>query len=113
MASFPVRQDYDPRASFSDCARDFQPVLPGVLYAAVGNVERSAPGAPQNLRCGFSLSRSVISRAARTHLTLGQVEDAGALAALRHLQQRAATGLLDVITVGSDCQNVYRILRRK
>src|SRR5882762_11913511 len=113
MASFPVRQDQDPRASFSDYVRDFQPVLPGVLYAAVGNVERSAPGDPENPICGFSLSRSVFSRAARTHLTLGQVEDAGALAALRYLQQRAAAGLFDVITVGSDCQNVYRIFRRK
>ena len=86
--------------------RDFQPVVVGVLDPAVGNIERLPPAGFENARRFVGFARAIFDGAARAHLALRQVEDGGAVSALGHLQQRAATGLLHIITMGGDGKNV-------
>ena len=109
MPPLPVRQDDHPRARLSNHAGDLQPVLPRVLNAPVGNIERPPPAHAENLRrvCGFT--GAIFSRAPRAHLALGQVKNARALPALRSLQQSAAAGLLYIVTMRGDGQDVQRL----
>src|SRR5271166_1362115 len=106
MASLPVRQNHYARASLADHARNFQAIFPGIFDAAIGNIECAAPPYAKNRRCIRGFLRPILSCAAGTHFTLRQIEDAGALAALRGFQQRPAAGLLYVITVRGDGQDV-------
>ena len=106
MPSLPVRQNHHARPRLADHARYFQPVLPGVFDAAVGNIERPPPARAENSRRVRRLARAIFGGAARAHFALRQIENAGALAALGHLQQRAAAGLLHVVAVRGNGQNV-------
>ena len=54
------------------------------------------------------LARTICGTAARAHFALRQIEDAGAMASLRHLEQRAAAGLLHIVAVRGDGQNIER-----
>ena len=54
--------------------------------------------------CG--LARAVFGGSACAHLSLREVEDSGAMSEGGHLEQRAAAGLLDVVTMGCDSENV-------
>src|SRR5579863_9628020 len=106
MPALPVGENHYPRTLLADQACDLQPVLPGVLDPAVGDVERVAVGDLQNLRSLGGFVSAVLRRAARPHFSLGEIENAGAKTALRHLEQRAATGLFDVVAMGGDGQDV-------
>ena len=87
-------------------AATFLPVLEGVLHPAIGNIERPAPSNAQNLARVFGFTRAVFHGAARSHLTAREIEDGGGAAHLRHLQQRAAAGLLHIVAVRGDGKNV-------
>src|SRR5439155_15725890 len=80
--------------------------LPSVLDAAIGDIERVPPGDTQDFGGFGSFPGAVFSCAARSHFTLGQVENACAMSALRHFEQRAAAGLFDVVAVGSNGEDV-------
>ena len=102
MPSLPVRQNHHLRTCLANHAGDLQAVLPSVLDTAIGNVECPAPFHAQNVRRVRRFARPIFRGAACAHFPLGQIEDAGALSPLRRLQQRAAAGLLDVVTVCGD-----------
>ena len=53
-----------------------------------------------------ALRDALLGRAARAHVAGGQVEHAGAVARLRHADQRAAAGLLDIVGMRRDRENV-------
>ncbi len=106
MPSLPVRQNHHTWASLADHARDFEAVLPGIFDAAVGKIERPAPGDAENFCCVCRFARAIFGGAARSHFSLRQVEDAGALPALRHFHQSAAAGLFYIVAVRCDGKNV-------
>ncbi len=106
MPPLPVRQNDHPRPRLPNHGGDLQPVLVGVLHAAVGNIERPPPTHAQNPGRVVGLARAIFRRAARPHLAPRQVEDARALSALRSLQQRTAAGLLHVVAVRGNGQDV-------
>src|SRR5438552_12798242 len=108
VAALPIRKNHHPRPLLTDDARDFQPVLPGIFHACIGNSSRVAPGDLQNLGGRFGFGGALFGRAARSHLALRQIEDAGAISGLRHLQQSAAACLLTIIAMRSDGQHVER-----
>ncbi len=109
MPPFPVGQDDYPRARLPNHGGDFQPVLLSVLHAPVRNVERPPPTHAKNLGCVIGFARAIFRRAPRPHFALRQVEDAGALPALRSLQQSSAAGLLYIVAVRGDGQDVQRL----
>ena len=113
MPPLPIRQNDHPRPRLTNHARHLQPVLPSILNATVRDVECPPPTHTQNLGSVGGFARAVFRRAARPHLTLRQVEDAGALPALRGFQERTAAGLLDVVAVRGDGQNVESWTQRK
>ena len=80
--------------------------VPGILDAAVGNIERLAPGNFQNASRLRRFASAVFGGTARSHFTLCKVEDAGAVSALGHLVQSSATGLFYIIAVRGEGQNV-------
>src|SRR4029077_9606647 len=106
MTSFPVGKNHDSWPRLANHPRNFEPVLPRVLHAPVRDVKRMPPAGAQDLRRVGGFTRPVFRCTAGTHLPLGEVENPRALATLRHLQQRAPTGLLYVIAVRSNCQNI-------
>src|SRR6266542_741348 len=106
VSSFPVGENHHARTRLPDHARNLQTVFPIVLHAAVGNIQRMPPGNALDSRCFLCLSRPIFGGSARPHLALRQVEDASALSALGHLEQRPAAGLLNVITVRGNSQNI-------
>jgi hypothetical protein len=89
-------------------SRDLQAIFPGVLYPSVGNVERVSPGSAQDLRGLSGFAGAIFGVAARSHLAPGEIEDSGAVPALRHFEQGPAASLLHVITVSGKGENVER-----
>ena len=64
---------------------------------------------PRNFQdpSGFGrLARAVFGCAARAHFALSQIEDTGAIAAVGHLEQSSAAGLLDIVTMCGKSENV-------
>ena len=99
MASLPIGQNQDARTSLPDNGCDFQTILPGIFHAPVGNIESTSPLRAQNGGRIGSLACALFRGSARSHLSLREIQDAGALSALRGFQQCSATGLLHVIAV--------------
>ena len=108
MPPLPVRKNDHPRPRLPNHARHLQPVLPGILDAAVGKIERSSPTDAQNLCCVVGFAGTIFRCAARPHLSLRQVENARALPAPRRFQQRTSAGLLHVVAVSGNGKNVKR-----
>ena len=108
MPPLPVGQNNYARPRLANHARHLQPVLPRILYAAVGKIERPSPTDSQNLTSVVGLPGTIFCRAARSHFTLGQIQNARSLPALPGLKQRAAAGLLYVVPMSCDGQNIER-----
>src|SRR6185437_13091087 len=106
MAAFPVGKYDHSGALLANYARHLQAVLPGILHPAIRNIQSLAPGNLQDASRLDRLRRTLLGAAAGAHFALGQIEDPGGPSALRHLEQGAAAGLLHVITVGGNGQNV-------
>src|ERR1035441_5592045 len=106
MARLPIRKNQHAWAELTNDARDLDPIAKGVLDAAIRDVESPPPTDFQDARCLVGLTRPVVNAAARAHFALGEVKDGGAASALRHLEQRAAAGLLDVVAMGADGEDV-------
>src|SRR6185437_15882563 len=106
MPSLPVRKDHYSWPRLPNCPRNFETVLPGVLDAAVRDVERLAPGNFQNSRSfgGFRFAR--LCRSSRAHFAASEIKNAGAFSLLCCLQQCATAGLLHVVTVRGNGQDV-------
>jgi hypothetical protein len=109
----PVGQNDHPRPQPAQHGDDLQPVLPGIFDAAVGQIERLAPADLEDAGGGRRLLCPLPGRAPRAGLAAGQVEDPGLEAEGAHLQQGAAAGLLHIIAMGGDGQDVdeARLLR--
>jgi hypothetical protein len=106
MPPFPVRQNDHAGTRLADHSSDLETILPGIFDAAVGKIECTAPRDAQDSCRILCLARAVVDGSASSHLSLSEIEDSSALAALRSFQQSAAAGLLDIITMGSDGENV-------
>jgi hypothetical protein len=63
------------------------------------------------LRCFSRLASPVLCCSACAHFAACQVEDSGAAAALRHFQKRTATGLLYIIAMRGDSQDIKAEIR--
>src|SRR5450631_834789 len=106
MAPLPVGKNQDPRTLLAEYAGDLQAILPGIFDAAVGEIERMAPGNFQDARRVRRFAGTVFGGAARPHLALREVEDSGAVSALGHLEQSSAAGLFYVVAVRGQGENV-------
>src|SRR5271167_592479 len=106
MPAFPVGKNQHAWALIAKHLRDLQPIVPGVLDPAIGNIERLTPRHfqyPSGVGC---FPGAVFHSAARSHLTLRQVEDAGAVSSFGHLEQSSSTGLFNVVAMGGQGQDV-------
>src|SRR6516162_5142284 len=99
MAPLPVGKDHHPRSLFTHDASDLQPVLPGVFYAPIGNVQSLAEVGLENPGCLGGFTGAILGCAARAHLAVGQIENPRELSAFRRLEQSSAAGLLHIIAV--------------
>src|SRR5262249_29261726 len=102
MPPLPVRQNHHAWPLLAQHARDLQLVL----NAPVTNTERSTPRDPQDPRRLRRLPLAVFRGTARPHLAPREIENAGAVTELRHLQQRAAAGLFYIVAMRRDRQNI-------
>src|SRR5437588_8021085 len=108
MAALPIGKNHHSRLALAKYRGYLEPILPGVLDASVRNIEGAAPAYLENGGGGIGLASAISGAAARAHFALRQIEDAGAMASLRHLEQRAAAGLLHIVAVRGDGQNIER-----
>src|SRR5260370_31882305 len=106
MTPLPVGKNQHARTLLAEYEDDLQSMLTGIFDAAVGNVESFAPGNVQDARRLRGFSRPVFGGAARSHFTLGEIEDAGAVSALGHLEQSSAAGLFYVVAMRGQGENV-------
>ena len=106
MACLPIRQNHDARLRLPQHGRNFQPIFPVVFQASVGKIKGMAPGRAQNFPRLFSFCGTFGSGASRTGFSLGQVENGGAQTNGRRLQQCSTAGLLHIVTMGCNCENV-------
>ena len=106
MAPLPVGKNQHPRTLFAEYASDLQAILPGIFDAAVGKIERVAPGNFQNARRLRRFAGAIFGAAARAHLALREIQNAGAISALGHLEKSSAAGLFDVVTVRGQGEKV-------
>src|SRR5207248_492741 len=79
VTAFFIRQDEHAWPQRADNGGDHQPILPGVLYAAIGNIERAAPRNAQDARSFGGFAGAIGSRTARSHLATREIEDSGAV----------------------------------
>src|SRR4030088_3214490 len=110
VPAHPVGQHHDARPRLPNYSCDLQPVFPCVLNAPVGNVKGLAPTYAKNFGRVVGFTGAIVGGAARAHLAFGQVEDAGPVSELSHLEQSAATSLLNIIAMGGDSENIERLI---
>ncbi len=106
MPSLPIGQDDRFRLKLANHRCQPQLVLPKGLHVRVRHAERLAPLHAEQLGRLRRFFRSQFRRPSRSHLTCGQVQDAGLVACLRHLQKRSAAGQLHVVRVRRNRQQV-------
>ena len=108
MPSFPVGKYYNSRPPLPEHARDLQSVLPRVFHSPIGDIESLPPRDAEYFRRIRGFAGTILGAASCSHFPLGEIEDSRAIAPLRHFEQRAPAGLLDVVAVGREGQNVER-----
>jgi hypothetical protein len=106
MAALPVGKNDNPRPLFAKDLRHLQTVLPGVFDPAIGDIECATPRHAQNLRSLGRFAGPIFGRPASPHFALRQIEDAGAVSALRHFEQRASAGLFYIVAMRGNCENI-------
>src|SRR5438270_9763513 len=106
MTSLPIRKNHDSRAHLADYPRNFQPVLPGVFNSSIRNIKGLAPSDAENSGGFGSFGSSLFGGASRAHLTTSKVENARAAAKCGHLQQSSTTGLLHIVAMRGNGQNI-------
>src|SRR5712692_2987993 len=106
MASFPIGEDDGFGAELADSQRKAELVLASGLNVRIGDAQRLAVAYAEQLCSLGGFPGAGFRSAARAHLTRRQIQDAGLVAALRHLEERAAAGQLDVVRVGGDSEQV-------
>jgi hypothetical protein len=99
MPALPVGKNQHVRTLLAKHAGDFQFVVPGIFNAAIGNIERLTPGNFQDSRRVGCFVGTILGGTARSHFTLGEVEDSGAVSTLGHFEQSSGAGLFHVIAV--------------
>src|ERR1022692_1198817 len=106
VTALPVRKNQNARALLAENIRDLEAILPRIFDATVRNIECFAPEHLQDTCCVGSFTGAVFHCAARSHFSAGQIEDAGFVSPLSHLEQGSAAGLFYVIAVGGKGENV-------
>ena len=97
MPPLPIRQDHGSRPQRPDSPRDGQLVFHLHLQVRIGKAQVLAMRDAQDARRGGSLLPAHLHRAASAHLSSGQIQDSHGIAAVGHLDQRAAAGEFRVI----------------
>jgi hypothetical protein len=111
MARLPIRENQDSRTQLPYDTRDLGLIFDGVLDSTVGDVQCLPPANVQNASSFGSFAGPIFDGAASAHLALGEIKDGSAATALRHLQQGSATGLLDIIAMCRNGQDVDPLTR--
>ena len=109
VAALPVREDDDAGAETADDGGDLQAGFEGVLERAIWKIEGFAVGDLEDCggRVGFGLTLG--GGAPSAGFTAGEIEDGGGEAQSLLDEEGAAAGLLYVISMGGDGENVYSV----
>src|ERR1700729_720594 len=112
MPAGPVGKDHDARADVAQDLDNPEPILPGVLYATVGDVERLTPAGTEDAGRIGGFGCPLFGRPTRSGLATSQIQDGCRDAAGPHAQQRATAGLFYVVAMGRNGENLgNRLLR--
>ena len=108
MTPLPIGQNHDPGPQLAQLANNFNAVLPGVFHPAVRDVERFPPCHAENARCFLCFLGTFHCGTAGAGFPLGQVKNRRPQLQRPHAQKGATTGLLHVVPMGGDGENVNR-----
>jgi hypothetical protein len=103
----PVGHDENARAELPEDSGDLEFIFPARGDVAVGKIERFAPGDAEELGCGCGFAGAVLRGAAGAALAAGEIEDGGASAEGAHVKQSSAAGLLYVVAMGCEGEDIY------
>ncbi len=106
VAAFPVGQDDRVGLEFADRFGEGDFKFVGEREASVGKAEIAAHFHAENFSGVRGFFEARFRSAARAGLTPREIEDAGAIAGLRHFENGAAAGELDVIGMSGDGEQV-------
>ena len=106
MAPLPVGQNHHARLQLADLHRHGHARAERVFQPRVRHVHVAAPVQPHVLAGRLRFCHALLGRAARAHVAGRQVEHAGAVSHLGHADQGAAAGLLHIVGMRRDRQNV-------
>src|SRR5215831_7409283 len=106
VAALPVGKNHHARPLLANDAGDLDSVGVGILDTPVRNIERLAPRDLQNASSIGGFPGAAFRRAARAQFSLRQIKNAGARTFLSHFQERAAAGLLHIVAVRGNGENV-------
>jgi hypothetical protein len=108
VATLPVGEDHDARAEAAQDGGDLEAIFQGVLNVAVGEIEGLAMGDSEDCGRRVGFGSSLGCGAPCAGFSAGEIEDAGAPAEGLLDEEGAAAGLLDVIAMGGDGQDIER-----
>ena len=107
MAADGERQDHDPRREVADLGDDDRRRASSSFCRwASGRPAFRRSATPRISAARLGLLGPQVGAAARARLAGREVQDAGAVARVHRLEQRAGAGELDVVAVGGDGQQI-------
>src|SRR5579859_7439931 len=106
MPALPIRKNNHSRALLAYDSRNLQSILPRIFHPAIGNIECLPKADLQDSSSFVCLASPVLGCATSAHISLREVQDSGAVALLRHLEQSAAAGLFYVVAMGGNGKNI-------
>src|SRR5579864_840872 len=106
VTAFPVGQDDGVRLEFADRFGECDFKFVGERESGVGKAEITAYFHAENFPGVGGLFQARFRSSARAGFTAREIEDASAIACLRHFENGAAAGELDVIGMSGDGEQV-------
>jgi hypothetical protein len=87
---------------------DLELIFPTRGDVAVGKIEGFAPGDAEEMGCGCGFVGAVLGGAAGAALAAREIKDGGPSAEGAHVKQSSAAGLLYVVAMGCEGEDIYR-----
>ncbi len=109
MPRFPIRQDHDARPQVANLNSQAHAHADGIFQTRIGKTQIAAPGQTHRAGGGVRFLQTNLGRSAAAHVAGRKIQHAGAIALLGHADQRAAAGLLHIIGVSGDGENIERL----
>ena len=106
VAALPIRQDDRFRPGCADLFSQCEAILNRSGETRIAKIQPFAKARTDHRPSGFSLLGANFGGTARSHLALGEVQNAYGIPGIEHFHQRTRARQFDVIRMGGDGQDI-------